>query len=235
MKNLSIVFLACLLLAGGGNIARGAEIIQVKGSTTVLPVSEACSQIFMQDHPGVKIHVHGGGSGRGISALISGDCDIADASRPIEAREIELAINKGVEPTAHVIGLDAIAVIVHPSNPLSKLTSRQLKDIFTGKITDWSEVTGYKKGWILVVSRDAESGTFSTFTELALDKAEVTPEALQKASNQEVASTVEGKANSIGYVGLGYVSNRVKAVSINGVSAAKETARSGEYPFPEPC
>lgn len=232
MKNIGKLFLAIVLVAGLA-MPVFAESITIKGSTTVYPVAQATAEKFMDMHPEVRISIQGGGSGFGIAALIDGTTDIGNASRPIKDKEIKKALSKGTDPKAHVVALDGIAVVVNPSNSVSALTKQQIKDIYTGKISDWSDVGG-SGGKIVVISRDSASGTFETFNKLALDKERVRPDALLQASNQAVATTVTKTPGAIGYVGLGYLTSKVKGVDVNGVEASKDTVRSGEYSLARP-
>ncbi|HOJ39192.1 MAG TPA: phosphate ABC transporter substrate-binding protein [bacterium] len=227
---LSIVMAFCLSISG---VAREARDIVIAGSTTVLPIAQKAAEVFMKKHPGTKISVMGGGSGVGIASLIDGHCDIASASRAMKAAEIQKAQARGIQPKAHTVALDGIAVVVHPSNPVSNLSIQQIKDIYSGAISDW-KVVGGNPGKIVVLSRDTASGTYEAFGELVLKKARVRPDALMQASNQAIASVVAKTVGAIGYVGLGYLSNQVKAVSVNGVLPSVETVLSGKYPVSRP-
>jgi len=210
----------------------GPEII-ISGSTTVLPIAQKTAEVFMSKHPDVKITVRGGGSGVGIAALIDKTCDIANSSRPIKDKEIQTAAGKGVNPKANVIAVDGIAIVVHPSNPLDGLTSQQVKDIYTGKISNWSQLGGPNTK-IVVVSRDSASGTFEAFGELALHGEKVRPDALMQASNQAVATTVAQTPGAIGYVGLGYVNSSLKLLSIDGIIPSKQTVLKKQYKYARP-
>ncbi len=205
-----------------------AKNLTIKGSTTVLPVSQSCAEAFMNKHSDVNISVQGGGSGVGIASLIDGTCDIADASRPIKDKEIAKAEENGIDPYENVVALDGIAVIVHPSNPVDGLSIEQIKKIYTGEASNWNEVGG-KDMKVVVISRDSASGTFETFNELALDKEKVRPDALLQASNQAVAQTVSRTKGAVGYVGLGYLSSSVKGVAVDGVEPTKANVVKGSY------
>ena len=207
--------------------------LTLQGSTTVLPIAQSCAEEFMKAHPEANISVRGGGSGVGIAALIDGTVDIANASRAMKTKELKKARAKGVNPVAHVVAKDAIAVVVHPENPVNGLTKSQLKAIYTGAINRWSEVGG-TSGVIVVVSRDVNSGTFEVFNKLALDKQRVRPDALMQASNKAVATIVASTKGAIGYVGLGYLSKKVKTIAIDEVMPSVETAKSGTYPLARP-
>ncbi|MEA3305395.1 MAG: phosphate ABC transporter substrate-binding protein [Candidatus Omnitrophota bacterium] len=211
----------------------GRNSIIIKGSTTVLPIAQWAAEKFMDKNPGVDISVQGGGSGVGIASVIDGTCDIGNASRSIKDKELNKAVAMGKDPTANVIAMDGIAVVVHPSNSIGSLTLEQVKAIYTGKISYWSEVGGSSKK-IVVLSRDSSSGTFETFNKLALKKAKVRPDALMQASNQAVATIVTKTPGAIGYIGLGFISSKVKGLILDGVEPSKETVLSGEYPVSRP-
>ena len=205
-----------------------AKNLTIKGSTTVLPISQSCAEAFMNMHSDVNISVQGGGSGVGIASLIDGTCDIADASRPIKDKEIKKAKDNGVDAYENVVALDGIAVIVHPSNPVDGLSLEQIKKIYTGEVSNWKDLGG-KDMKIVVISRDSASGTFETFNDLALDDERVRADALLQASNQAVAQAVSRTNGSIGYVGLGYLSSSVKGVAVDGVEPTKANVVDGSY------
>jgi len=121
-------------------------------------------------------------------------------------------------------------MIVHPSNKLSGMTRQQIKDIYTGKVSDWSEL-GLRKGKIVVLSRDTSSGTYESFENLAIDKEKVRPDALINASNQAIASTVATTPGAIGYIGHGYLSKKVKTIPVDGIACTRENILSGKYPL----
>lgn len=205
----------------------------LSGSTTVLPIAQLCAERFMEKHPDVNISVRGGGSGVGIAALIDGTCDIAMASRPMKTKELKVARGKGINPVATTIARDGIAIVVHPSNPLTKITLTQLKNIYTGKINNWKSIGG-KPGKIIVISRDAASGTFEVFKKIVLKGARIRADALRLASNKAVATAVEKTPAAIGYVGLGYISPKVKALAVDGVKPTKDAVMSGNYKLARP-
>ena len=227
-----VALIAAQMVASEMAFAGGRTLV-LTGSTTVLPIAQLCAEKFMDQHPDVNISVRGGGSGVGIAALIDGTCDIAMASRPMKTKELKSARGKGINPLATVIAKDGIAIIVHPSNPLSEITLAQLKDIYTGKISNWKDVGG-KPGKIVVISRDVASGTFEVFKKIVLKGAKTRADALMLASNKAVATTVEKTPGAIGYVGLGYISSKVKALAVDGVEPTKETVVSGKYKLARP-
>ncbi|HDP36694.1 MAG TPA: phosphate ABC transporter substrate-binding protein [Candidatus Atribacteria bacterium] len=228
------LLLTCLVLTLIVPISQaGVGQLVVQGSTTVLPIAQAAAEVFMQNNPQANISVRGGGSGNGIAALIEGTCDIADASRPMKVKEILLCQKKGISPVPHIVAMDGIAVIVHSSNPIQGLNMEQIKDIYTGKLTNWKELGGRDQK-IVVVSRDSASGTFETFNEIVLKGEKVIPEALAQASNKTVATIVATTKGAIGYVGLGYLSETIKALPVNGIAPERETVGSGKYPISRP-
>ena len=228
---LVLITLSFVLTSFG--ILAAEKAIVLKGSTTVLPIAQPCAEVFMDQSPNIDISVQGGGSGVGSASLIDGTCDIGNSSRPAKEEEIKTAQEKGVEIYANIIARDAIAVIVNPANQVEGLTLDQIKDIYLGKISNWSEIGG-KDQAIVVVSRDSASGTFETFNELALKKEKLRPDALMQASNAAVATTVATTRGAIGYVGLGYVTDKVKAIKVNNTLPSKETVNDNSYPLARP-
>lgn len=201
-------------------LAFAGETLTIQGSSTVLPIAQKAAEVYMENND-VNISVRGGGSGNGIAALIDGATDIADASRFIKIGEVKNAVDNDIYPVPHRVAKDSIAVVINPNNPVNSLTLEEIKGIYTGKITNWSEVGG-KDQEIVVVSRDSSSGTFGVFNDVTNDGSidgnsiKVINFALLQASNGAVAGTVTETGGAIGYVGLGYLSEDLKAVEVNG-------------------
>jgi phosphate transport system substrate-binding protein len=231
VKKLLAVGMICLIFCVSQAVA--AENVVIKGSTTVLPVAQVALEAYMKAHPGVNISLSGGGSGDGIKALIDKSTDIANSSREIKDKEITLAKEKGVNPVAHTIAIDALTPIVHPKNKVNGLTIDQLSQIYQGKITNWKEVGGDDLK-IIVVSRDSSSGTFESWGHLVLNNAKVTPKAQLQASSGAVVQAVSKNRYAIGYVGIGYIDKAVKGLTVNGIPALAKTALSKEYPVARP-
>ena len=229
MKKLLTAVLAVVFLAG--NVF--AQKIVLEGSTTVLPIAQRAAEEYMDANSKANLTVRGGGSGVGINSLIAGTCDIGMASRAIRDSEIQNAASKGKQTKAFVVAMDGIAVIVNNNNSVSGLSKQQIADIYTGKITNWSQVGG-KNESIVVVSRDSASGTFETFGELALGGQKVMSKALMQASNQAISTTITKTSGAIGYVGIGYIGSSVKAVSIDGIEPNAENVLTGKYPYSRP-
>ena len=222
---MKVLFLGVLLVMSAG-AAFAASEISINGSTTILPFAQSTSEAFMKSNPDVRISVSGGGSGNGAKALIDGTTQIAAMSREMKSEEIEKATAKGIKPVQHVVAVDCIVPIVHPKNPVKNLTDEQLRDIYSGKITNWKEVGGEDKG-IAVIGRDTSSGTYEVWEEKIMKKNPVTPRALISASSGALVQMVAGNPLSIGYDSLGYVdAKRVSALTINSVKGTPDTARA---------
>lgn len=249
-----LLSVGCLLLlvslagCGGGAAqpppaeAAGGFTIQNKGSDTLVNLALAWAELYTSLHPEVQIAVTGGGSGTGIAALINGTVHIANASRKIKPEEIEQARANGIEPVEHVVAADAIAVVVHPDNPVDRLTIAQLSAIFSGKITNWKEVGGEDRP-IVTLSRETNSGTHVFFLEQVVrqgrkgDKTLFSPETLLMLSSEGISSEVRRNPNAIGYDGLGYVTPDQKVIAVARdeggpyVLPSVETVHNGTYPI----
>lgn len=222
-KQLLQVLVTGLLILGVGFGTAWAETLEIKGSTTVLPIAQKAAEAFMEAYPEINISVSGGGSGNGIKALIDGATDVANASRFIKQEEVKRAVENGVYPVPFGIAFDCIVPVVHPSNPVSDLSLEELKGIYQGKIRNWEEVGG-KDMRIVVISRDTSSGTYEVWEEKVLEGGRVFPGALLQASNGAVAQAVSKNKFAVGYVGLSYLNEELKAVSVDGVEASVDTA-----------
>jgi len=218
---IGILFSAPLVWAGN---------LVIKGSTTVLPIAQKIAEAYMKEHPGVKISISGGGSGNGIKALIDKSTDIADSSRFIKEKEVQLAVENGQYPVPFAVAYDCIVPVVHPTNSMTNLTMSQLKDIYMGRIRNWKEIGGPDRP-VVVVSRDTSSGTYEVWHEKVLEKERVFPGALLQASNGAVVQVVSNNKNAIGYIGLGYLEQNVKPLTVNGISGSAETTLNGTYPI----
>jgi len=201
------------------------EEITEAGSTTVQPLAEKFAEAFKATHPDITITIQGGGSSVGVKSVAEGIVDIGAASREIKPDEPALV--------KHLIAKDGIAVIVHPSNEISDIDKEQVRDIFSGKITNWSEVGGPDEQ-ITVVAREEGSGTRSAFEEMVMDEELVTNTAILQSSNGAIRTTVVNDPNSIGFLSMGYVDSATKALSINDVPCTIGTALAGTYPIVRP-
>jgi phosphate transport system substrate-binding protein len=211
--------------------AQAQDKLIVDGSTTVGPIAKAFAEVIMRQNPGVNITVSESGSGNGAKALLNGTCDVACLSRNLKDSERKAMDEKGVKPVVHVVAFDALPVIVHPSNPVKGLTIDQVRDIYTGKITNWKEVGGADQR-IVVISRDTNSGTYETFKDLVLGKDnKIIASAEYTGSNGGMRQRVQMTRGAIGYAGLGFVDRTIKALEINGVMPSAETVSAKQYPL----
>lgn len=233
MKKLITLMVVGIMMFGATNLFAAKKSITMAGSTTVLPVAQKAAEAFMDINPSVNISVRGGGSGVGIASLISKTVDIGNSSRAIKDKELATAKQKGVNPIGNIIALDGLAIVVHPQNSLSEISIKTLKDIYTGKITNWKALGGPDKE-IVVVSRDVASGTFEVFKEKVLGGNKTKEDALMLASNKAVATTVQETPGAIGYVGVGYLSEGVKSLKVEGVVPSNKTVQDGTYKLARP-
>ncbi|TRZ48768.1 phosphate ABC transporter substrate-binding protein [bacterium] len=240
-----LVVLAMLVLTAPAFAAKNKNSIQVKGSDTMVNLGQAWAEEFMKKNSTDFVAVTGGGSGTGLSSLISGTCDIAIASRNIKEKEISLANQRGINPNEIKVALDGLAVVVNPNNPVSKLTVDQLAGIFTGKIVNWKELGGNDEK-IVILSREVNSGTHVYFKEHVLrkndpnSKEEFAPRALLLSSSQAIADEVAGNSAAIGYYGMGYISSKQKPIAVakdensEYVVPVIENVVNGKYPISRP-
>ena len=225
--------------------ARDKNSIQVKGSDTMVNLGQAWAEKYMEKNPGSFVAVTGGGSGTGLSSLISGTCDMAMSSRNIKEKETGLAKQKGINPNEIKVALDGLAVIVNPNNPVNRLTTDQLAAIFTGRVTNWKELGGRDEK-IVILSREVNSGTHVYFKEHVLrkndpnSKEEFAPNALMLSSSQAIADEVAGNPAAIGYYGMGYISKKQKPLAIAKDEKSEyeaptiENVVNGKYPISRP-
>jgi phosphate transport system substrate-binding protein len=236
VKRIATLALAGLVAAAFAPAARAQMQpgkIVIDGSTTVGPIAKAFAEEFMRANPGVNITVSESGSGNGAKSLINGTCDIADMSRFMKDTEFKAAVDAGRMPVAHVIALDGLPVIVHPGNPVKGLTIEQIRDIYTGKTTNWNQVGGPNRP-IVVISRDTNSGTYETFETMVMKGEAMAGTVEHVGSNGAVRQRVQSTPNAIGYAGLGFVDRTVKALEVNGVAPSAETVIAGDYPISRP-
>jgi len=218
--------------------------VTVTGSDTMIHLAHRWAKTFTEIHPEIEVSIKGGGSEGGIEALIGGKTDICAASRKISDEEIVKAGEKNVSPREIVVAWDGLAVVTHPDNPVAVLTTDQLRKIFTGEITRWSEVGGGDAP-ITVLTREPDSGTYVFFQKHVLQTRAYTPAARQLPANSAIIQTVSTNTAAIGYVGLGYAlaaedEDQVKilAVQANETSSALRPAIqsvvSGKYLISRP-
>jgi phosphate transport system substrate-binding protein len=237
-----LISTACQPVSSEQTSAKPAVYIQNKGSDTIVNLALAWAERYQSENTDINISVTGGGSGTGITSLIAGTVDIANASRAMKKEEIADAQKNGIEPKEHVIARDAIAVIVNSENPVKELTLKQLSAIYQGQIKNWSEVGGEDRP-IVRLSRETNSGTHVYFLEAVIrlgnskDKSLFSMDTLLLPSSEGIISEVRDNPNAIGYDGLGYVIPEVKTLAVAKESGqpyvlpSAETVNAGTYPI----
>jgi phosphate transport system substrate-binding protein len=247
MKAIRILICVMLFAACGrnnnsssnSNNAPAKKAIQIKGSDTVLPLSQKEAELYMKKNAGSAVTVTGGGSGVGITALMEGTTDIAMSSRSLKAEERLELKNKNIGIVETIIANDALAVIVNPENKVDQLTHEQLMQIFTGAITNWNKVGGPDLK-IVALSRETSSGTYEFFKEHVMDKKNYAPSVLSMPATGAIIESVAKTKGAIGYVGLAYISPNVKAIKVSFdegktfVSPSIQSAQNNTYPVSRP-
>lgn len=228
MKSAAIFLIATVMMLGAcapapstvqTSNSPASTYIQNKGSDTIVNLALLWAEEYQHVQPEVRISVTGGGSGTGITALMTNTVDIANASRAIKPEEIKEAQSNGFVPIEYIVARDAIGVIVHPSNPVNKLTLDQISKIYQGLIDNWSEVGGEDRP-IVRTSRESNSGTHVYFLETVIrlgdknNKSFFSDTTLLLPSSEGIISEVSDNPNAIGYDGLGYITDEVKLIAV---------------------
>ncbi len=232
---------ACSSTQGDGDSA-ASVYIENKGSDTMVNLALAWAERYQSSHPDVRISVTGGGSGTGLTSLIDGTVDIANASRAIKSEELTQAQNKGVQVKEYVVARDAIAVIVNPQNPVQQLSLEQVSAIYRGEINNWSELGGEDRP-IVRLSRETNSGTHVYFLETVIrlgnseDETIFSADTLLLPSSEGIIAEVSDNPNAIGYDGLGYITPTVKMLAVAPKTGGQyvlpsiATVNDGSYPI----
>jgi len=243
-KLLLVGFLCLGLIASAGTVSAQRKMMQIKGSDTLVNLVQILAEVYMAKNPRNPIAVLGGGSGTGIAALINGTCDIANHSRPIKDKELQMAKDNGVTPHTFVIAVDGLSVIVNQNNPVSRLSIDQIGAMFRGEIKTWKEVGGPDKS-ISLYGRQSNSGTYGFFQEYVLGNQNYSADMKQMNGNAQIVEGVTADKLGVGYVGVGYVvdaqGNVKKGIKILKVSKDTDSAAyspldkaaidSGDYPI----
>lgn len=230
MKSLLIFILLIIFNSGCSQKPIDVAIITIKGSDSMLLLTENLAQEYMKQNPEVSIYVSGGGTAAGIQSLIRGDVDICTASRNLKPEETKsLAEYYGSVGLFYLVAKDALCIYVNPYNPVKYLSLENLRKIFECKITDWSELGG-KHQKIIPVIRNLNSGTHLYFKEHVLEGAEYCDEAVIEATTPEIIDYIERNKNAIGYGSIGYKGN-VANVKIDGVEPSEINAQNDTYPI----
>ena len=223
------------------------DLIQIKGSDTMINLVQKLSEVYMEQHGGAAIAVTGGGSGVGIASLIADQVGIANSSREMKEKEFKLAEENGVVPSEFAIAIDALSIIVNSGNPVNFLTNDQIGAIFRGEINNWSEVGGPNLE-ISLYGRQPNSGTYMFFQEFILGNKDYSAKMKQMNGNAQIVESIKTDKGAIGYVGVGYLhddkGNVIEGLKV--VEVAKDmksipvsplisdNIKSGLYPIARP-
>ncbi len=242
--NLITIFAFTLMSCGGGGSDR--VLLQNKGSDTLVNVAQSWAEAYQGVNPNLAVAVTGGGSGTGIAALIQGTVDIANASRKMKPSEFDQAKSLGQDPVEHVVGFDALAIYLHPDNPINEITIGQLASIFQegGASEAWGDigvnVPGCPKQEVIRVSRQNNSGTYAYFREAVLGKNDFKLGSKDMHGSKDVVDLVGHTVCAIGYSGLAYATHEVKMPCVKKDDAAScvapsaNSANDGSYPIARP-
>jgi len=217
----------------------GAQAQKIKGSDTVLPLSQKFAESFMKINPSQTVTVTGGGSGVGILALLEGTTDLAQLSRKIKFDERQKLQSSGKSAKEITVAYDALAVVVHPSNKVENLTREQLEGIFTGKIKNWKEVGGEDLR-IIPYARETSSGTYEFFRESVLKNKNYMTGIMSMPATGAVVQSVSQTKGAIAYIGLAYMNRTVKSIHVSYdkgktyIEPSVENAKNSTYPIVRP-
>jgi len=231
MKSL-ITLIAAFALTGSAALA---ESLVIKGSDTLgAKFVPQLAESFKAENPGVSFNIAAEGSSTGFAALIDQTANIGMSSRRAKPTEISTAAAKGLNLKATIVAWDGIGIVVNAGNPLKGLTKKQVEQIFTGDITDWSAVGG-QPGKISIYTRNTSSGTYADFKEMAMSKRDYAGSAQKMAGNEQIASEVAKNPAGIGYVGLAYLKTPgVKVLAVDGTEPTAASVRAKSYPLARP-
>jgi phosphate transport system substrate-binding protein len=226
IKKLACLFMVVCLITPSLCCGDNSNSITIAGSTTILPLAEKLAKGYEALNTEVNISVMGGSSSVGVQQAASGTVDIGTCSRELVASEKGAVVE-------NILAKDGVAIILHPSNPVNDLSLEQIRNIYTGSITNWEEVGGPDES-IHVIAREEGSGTREAFQLLVMDYQLITASAILQTSNGSMRVSVAGDRNSIGFLSFGYIDDSVKAISISGVAPIVDNAKNGSYPIVRP-
>ena len=212
-----------------------ADRLVIKGSDTLgAKLVPQLAEQFKAQHPGTTFDIAAEGSTTGIAAIIDGTAQIGMSSRRAKSSEVSSAAAKGKHMKPTIVAFDGIGVIVNSANPIKGLTKKQVEQIFTGDVTDWSAVGG-SGGKISVYTRNTSSGTYSDFKELAMKKRDYAPGSQKMAGNEQIAAEVGKNPSGVGYVGMAYLkASGVKALPIDGAVPSAKSVQAHTYSYWRP-
>jgi phosphate transport system substrate-binding protein len=240
-KYMVFAMAAIMLVSCAGYCAATDNMVQIKGSDTLINVVQKLAEEYMAKKPGSAIAVTGGGSGTGIAGLVNKKCDIANSSRGMKAQEVADANSKGVDPKRVVVAIDGLSIITNAGNPVDKLTVEQIGKIYRGETTNWKDVGGNDSP-ITLYGRQSNSGTYDFMKEVVM-KGEYSSSLKSMNGNAQIIEAIKQDKSGIGYVGVGYVKDasginvlKVALTQVMGYFSPLNPAdvKSGKYPISRP-
>lgn len=238
-RRLAQALCAALALAASAFVPAVAQTVTVKGSDTLLILNQEWADAFTRANPGIKIEVQGGGSGRGISALLEGSVDLAASSRPLKQDEIDAFVERfGSLPLEVSVAMDGVGIYVHGDNQVTYLSIDQLEKIFKGEITNWKQVGGADRA-IVVYTRNKQSGTYEFMREHVLKNGQYSPRAVTVATTPALIAAVGRTPSAVGYGGIAYGEGarviRVRSdQNAQAIWPTQESIVDGTYPLSRP-
>ena len=216
-------------------ISAKADTLVIKGSDTLgAKLVPQLAEEFKAQHPGTTFNIAAEGSTTGLAAIIDGTAQIGMSSRHAKPEEIAAAKARGVDLKPTTVAYDGLGVIVNSANPIKGLTKKQVEQIFTGEVTDWSGIGG-SGGKISIYTRNTSSGTYSDWKELAMKKRDYAPSAQKMAGHEQIAAEVGKNPDGIGYVGLAYMkASGIKVLPIDGAMPTQQAVRDKTWPYARP-
>ena len=213
----------------------GAEQLVIKGSDTLgAKLVPQLAEAYKAENPGTTFNIAAEGSSTGFAALIDQTAHIGMSSRRAKPTEVSAALAKGLDLRATIVAWDGIAIVVNAASPIKNLTRKQVEQIFTGDITDWSAVGG-NPGKISIYTRNTASGTYADFKELAMSKRDYAGSSQKMAGNEQIVSEVAKNPAGIGYVGLAYIkAPGIKVIAVDGKTPNQADIRDKSYPYSRP-
>jgi len=242
MKKIIAVMTGIVLMAAVANdVSAKQKYVQVKGSDTLINVVQKLAEVYMQENPGKAVSVTGGGSGTGVAAIINGTADIANASRLMKDKEIQQAVQNGVEPVRVVVALDSLSIVVNPNNTVRELTVEDVAKIYRGDVKNWKDVGGPDMP-ISLYGRQPNSGTYD-FMKDDIMKADYSPKMRQMNGNAQIVEAIKSDKSAVGYIGVGYLKEATGLAVVKIAAKAggtyvdplnAEDVKNGSYPITRP-
>jgi phosphate transport system substrate-binding protein len=236
----TMIITALMLFWAAGAHAR--DMVQIKGSDTLINLVQKLSEMYMEKNPGKAIAVTGGGSGTGLAALVNGKCDIANASRLMKEKEVASAVEKGMEPKKVIVAIDGLSIIVSGKNPVKQLTVDQVGKIYRGEILNWKEVGGSDMK-ISLYGRQPNSGTYDFMKEVVM-RGDYAPTMKQMNGSAQIVEAVKNDASAVGYSGVGYIKEAGNEIAVLKIASqaggyyasplVSDEVKTGKYPIARP-